>query len=86
VQVTVADTGIGISPADQCQLFEKFFRADHPLVRRVPGTGLGLSIVKSLVEVHGGRIWVESQLDEGSTFYFTLPIAPESEPSHQSAP
>jgi signal transduction histidine kinase len=86
VQVAVTDTGIGIAPADQLQLFEKFFRADHPLVRRVPGTGLGLSIVKSLVEVHGGRIWVESQLDEGSTFYFTLPIAPESEPSHQSAP
>jgi len=75
VQVVVADTGIGISPADQSRLFDNFFRADHPLVRQVPGTGLGLSIVKSLVEMHGGSIWVESQVDEGSTFHFTLPTA-----------
>ena len=73
-QITVRDTGIGITPADQARLFTKFFRADHPLVRQVPGTGLGLSIVKSLVELHGGRVWVDSQVDQGSAFHFTLPI------------
>lgn len=75
VQVDVADTGIGIAPQDQEKLFTRFFRADHPEVRRVAGTGLGLSIAKSIVEMHGGRIWVESQLGEGSTFSFTLPLA-----------
>ncbi len=75
VQVDVADTGIGIAPQDQDRLFTRFFRADHPEVRRVAGTGLGLSIAKSIIEMHGGRIWVESKLGEGSTFSFTLPLA-----------
>ncbi|MDH4138552.1 MAG: ATP-binding protein, partial [Anaerolineae bacterium] len=75
LQVDVADTGIGITPQDQERLFTRFFRADHPEVRRVTGTGLGLSITKSIVELHGGRIWVKSQLGEGSTFSFTLPLA-----------
>lgn len=75
VQVDIADTGIGIASQDQEKLFTRFFRADHPEVRRVAGTGLGLSITKSIVEMHGGRIWVESQLGEGSTFSFTLPLA-----------
>jgi signal transduction histidine kinase len=75
MQVDVADTGIGIAPQDQEKLFSRFFRADQPGVRRVAGTGLGLSITKSIVEMHGGRIWVESQLGESSTFSFTLPLA-----------
>jgi PAS domain S-box-containing protein len=75
VQVNVADTGIGVAPQDQEKLFTRFFRADHPGVRRVAGTGLGLSITKSIVQMHGGRIWVESQLGKGSTFSFTLPLA-----------
>jgi signal transduction histidine kinase/GAF domain-containing protein len=75
MQVDIADTGIGIAPQDQEKLFTRFFRADHPGVRRVVGTGLGLSITKSIVEMHGGHIWVESQLGEGSTFSFTLPLA-----------
>jgi len=75
VQVDVTDTGIGIAPQDQEKLFTRFFRADHPGVRRVAGTGLGLSIAKSIVEMHGGRIWVKSQLGEGSTFSFTLSLA-----------
>jgi histidine kinase len=74
VRVDVVDSGIGMSLEDQQQLFEKFFRADHPIVRRETGTGLGLSIVKSIVETHGGRIWVESELGAGSTFSFTLPV------------
>jgi len=75
LQVDVADTGVGIAPQDQERLFTRFFRADHPEVRRVTGTGLGLSITKSIVELHGGHIWVKSQLGEGSTFSFTLPLA-----------
>jgi len=77
VQVDVTDTGIGIAPEDQERIFERFFRADHELVRRQSGTGLGLPIVKSIVEMHGGRIWVKSELGKGSTFSFTLPIAEE---------
>jgi signal transduction histidine kinase len=74
--VSVRDTGVGISPEDQKKLFTKFFRADDPRVRDVPGTGLGLSITKSLVEIHGGEIWFRSVPDRGTTFTFTLPIAP----------
>jgi signal transduction histidine kinase len=79
VVCSVADTGIGISSADQARLFTKFFRADHPDVRSVPGTGLGLAITKSLVELHGGELWVESDLGKGSTFSFTIPVAQEGE-------
>ncbi|MDY6874897.1 MAG: GAF domain-containing protein [Chloroflexota bacterium] len=75
VHISVRDTGIGIALKDQEKIFDRFFRADDPLVQETPGTGLGLSIVKSLAEVQGGRIWVESELGEGSTFTFTLPIA-----------
>lgn len=73
VHVSVRDTGIGIAPEDQERIFDRFFRADDPVVQQVPGTGLGLAIVRSLVEMQGGRIWVESQVGVGSTFTFTLP-------------
>lgn len=72
--ISVRDSGLGISPEDQRNLFTKFFRADDPRVREVPGTGLGLSITKSLVETHGGEIWFESEPDQGTVFTFTLPI------------
>ena len=72
VQVSVRDTGVGIRAEDQESIFDRFFRADDPLVQSTPGTGLGLSIVKSLVEMQGGEIWVDSELGEGSTFTFTL--------------
>jgi len=75
VQVDVTDTGIGISPEDQEKIFDRFFRADHPLVRDTRGTGLGLPIVKSLVEMHGGRVWVKSEPGKGSTFSFTIPLS-----------
>lgn len=75
LQVSVADTGIGIASEDREKIFERFYRADHPLVQEVAGTGLGLHIAKSLVEMHGGAIWVESELGQGSTFSFTLPLA-----------
>jgi GAF domain-containing protein len=75
VQVNITDDGIGIAPEEQEKIFERFFRSDHPLVQETPGTGLGLPITCSLVEMHGGRLWVESQVGQGSTFSFTLPLA-----------
>ncbi len=80
VQIDVADTGIGISPQDQEKVFERFYRADHPVVQETGGTGLGLSIVKSFVELHGGTLWLKSELGKGSTFSFTMPIAVFTEP------
>ncbi len=77
VVISVADSGIGISEEDQRQLFTKFFRVDSSLTREIGGTGLGLSICKSVVELQGGRIWATSTSGEGSTFAFTVPVAPE---------
>jgi signal transduction histidine kinase len=78
LQVSVSDTGIGISAQDLPRLEEKFFRADRELVREQPGNGLGVPIARRLVELHGGQFTVESELDKGSTFSFTLPIASQS--------
>lgn len=73
VVCSVQDQGYGISTADQQRLFTKFFRADDPNIRQASGTGLGLSITKGIIELHGGRIWVESSLGEGTTFHFAIP-------------
>jgi signal transduction histidine kinase len=74
VRYSVSDTGIGI-PSDQLDLvFAEFKQLDAAITREFGGTGLGLSITKKFVEMHGGRIWVESRLDEGSTFHFTIPL------------
>jgi len=75
IYCSVSDTGIGMSPEDQAHLFTKFFRSSDPRVQEAHGTGLGLCIVKSLVELQGGSLEVESQLGEGTTFTFTVPIA-----------
>jgi signal transduction histidine kinase len=72
--VAVHDTGPGIAAADQAKIFEEFHQADSSSTRTKGGTGLGLSIAKRIVEIHGGRIWVESKPGRGSTFLFTLPI------------
>jgi signal transduction histidine kinase len=77
VQVSVRDQGIGMSPRDMGQLFEKFYRVDRDEVRRAGGTGLGLYITKRLVEMHGGRLWAESWPGVGSVFRFTLPTSAE---------
>lgn len=74
LSVAVADTGYGISDEDQQQLFRKFFRATDQNIRDVPGTGLGLAITRSMIEMHGGEIWFNSTLGEGSTFGFDLPL------------
>ena len=66
--VAVRDTGPGIAPADQAKIFEEFQQADNSSTRKKGGTGLGLSIAKRIIEMHGGRIWVESELGRGSTF------------------
>jgi signal transduction histidine kinase len=73
----VADTGPGIAPADQEKIFQEFQQVDSSSTRQKGGTGLGLSIAKRIIELHGGRIWVESNPGEGSTFWFTLPIRAE---------
>jgi two-component system phosphate regulon sensor histidine kinase PhoR len=74
VTFTVSDTGIGIPQSDQPRIFERFYRVDVARSREVGGTGLGLAIAKHLVEVHGGRIWVESEVGQGSQFHFTVPL------------
>jgi PAS domain S-box-containing protein len=76
IQVDIQDNGIGIPLSEQEQVFRRFYRGEDPLVLETPGTGLGLAVVKTLVEMHGGRIWLESQgvAGEGSTFSFTLPV------------
>jgi PAS domain S-box-containing protein len=77
VQVDVRDSGIGISLEQQDRVFERFFRGEDPMVLATPGTGLGLSIVKQLVEMHHGKIWMNSNgiSGQGSTFSFTIPVA-----------
>jgi CheY-like chemotaxis protein len=70
----VADTGMGIAPEDMLRIFDEFQRADGGKSRGYGGAGLGLAISRRFVELHGGHIWVESQIGEGSTFYFSLPV------------
>jgi signal transduction histidine kinase len=75
----IRDTGLGISVKDQGELFTQFFRSNNEEARKQPGTGLGLSITKSLIELQGGAIWVESELGQGSTFSFSMPITENGE-------
>jgi signal transduction histidine kinase len=72
--VSVSDTGPGIAADDQQRIFEEFQQVDSSSTREKGGTGLGLSISKKIIELHGGRIWIESELGRGSTFRFTLPV------------
>jgi len=76
VEIAVSDTGIGIAPEDQETIFEEFRQAGSDYVRKREGTGLGLALAKRFVELHGGRIWVKSEVGRGSTFTFTIPERP----------
>ena len=80
--VAVHDTGPGISEADQGKIFEEFQQADSSSTKQKGGTGLGLAIAKRIIEMHGGRLWVESELGHGSTFSFTVPVKVERQVGH----
>ena len=77
ITIAVSDTGIGIAPEDQAAIFEEFRQVGREDARKQEGTGLGLTLAKKFVELHGGRIWVQSQVGQGSTFSFTLPVRPD---------
>ena len=84
VILTVSDTGIGIPQADQPRIFERFYRVDVARSREAGGTGLGLAIAKHLVEVHGGRLWVDSEVGQGSQFHFSVPLFDAEHPTSRS--
>jgi signal transduction histidine kinase len=75
--ISVRDTGPGIAEADQAKIFDEFQQADSTQTKVKGGTGLGLSIAKRIIEMHGGKLWVESSLGAGSTFSFTVPLRVE---------
>ncbi|MBN1955744.1 MAG: GAF domain-containing protein [Anaerolineae bacterium] len=85
IQVAVTDSGIGIAEEKMGTIFEAFIQADASPSRKYGGTGLGLTLSRQMVELHGGEMWVESEVGEGSTFYFTLPIAGPPEPEEETA-
>ena len=72
----MSDTGVGIAPEDQEAVFEEFRQVGRTTHKKREGTGLGLALARKFVELHGGRIWVKSEVGEGSTFTFTLPVRP----------
>ncbi len=77
VQVAVSDSGIGIKPEDKELIFDGLRALDAARIGQEQGTGIGLTLVKRIVELHGGKIWVETELDKGSTFVFALPLKPQ---------
>jgi signal transduction histidine kinase len=76
VELSVSDTGIGIAPGDQAAIFEEFRQVGTDYARKHEGTGLGLALARKFVELHGGKIWVQSQVGQGATFTFTVPVRP----------
>jgi len=74
---SVSDTGGGIAPQDRPRIFEQFYRADNALISGLGETGVGLAIVKAMVEAHGGQVWVDTELGQGTTFHVTLPYGLE---------
>ncbi|MET0630205.1 MAG: HAMP domain-containing sensor histidine kinase, partial [Xanthobacteraceae bacterium] len=79
---SVRDTGPGIAEADQKKIFEEFQQADSSATKKKGGTGLGLSIARRIIEMHGGRIWVDSKIGEGSTFSVEIPVSVEQQVGH----
>ena len=86
MKVSVSDDGIGIPAKVLARVFERFFQVETHLTRRHGGMGLGLSVAKAMVELHGGRIWVESQEGRGSTFTFLLPTSQTKQPASSTSP
>jgi signal transduction histidine kinase/CheY-like chemotaxis protein len=86
VLISVTDTGIGIKPDDQETIFEEFYQVDSSYARQYQGTGLGLALTRKLVELHGGKIWVESEVGKGSKFTFTIPQRLEEAPAVEEIP
>jgi CheY-like chemotaxis protein len=86
LHVAVKDTGVGIPEDKQAKIFEPFSQADGSMARKYGGTGLGLNICVRLVELMGGRVWLDSEVGKGSTFHFTIQLLPAKKPSTQSAP
>ncbi|MDQ6925327.1 MAG: ATP-binding protein, partial [Candidatus Eremiobacteraeota bacterium] len=86
LHVEVGDTGIGIAPEHHELVFREFAQVDSSTSRRHHGTGLGLAIARTLVELHGGRIWVESALGDGARFHFTIPQPTQQDSDGASAP
>jgi signal transduction histidine kinase len=78
VEISVTDTGVGIASEDQAAVFEEFRQVGSDETRKQEGTGLGLALAKKFVELHGGTMWVQSELGRGSTFTFTLPLRAEA--------
>jgi len=78
-QVSIADTGPGIPPEEVRKIFDEFYQVTRPGKQKSQGVGLGLAISKKLVEMHGGKIWVESEIGKGSMFHFTLPTQPKTD-------
>ena len=74
IRVSVRDTGIGIAPEDQASVFDEFQQVGRPSDRSREGTGLGLTLAKRFIELHGGRIWLKSEIGKGTTFTFSLPL------------
>ncbi|WP_461252362.1 ATP-binding protein, partial [Treponema sp. R8-4-B8] len=83
LQVSVSDTGIGITPEQQAKLFKSFEQAESSTTRKYGGTGLGLAISKNIVEMMGGKIWIESEPEKGSTFYFTIQLRRSTNEKHR---
>jgi signal transduction histidine kinase len=86
LKISVADNGIGIPPRDLSRVFERFFQVETHLTRRHTGMGLGLAVTKAMIELHGGRIWAESEVGKGSTFTFLLPTHQEKPAAVASNP
>jgi signal transduction histidine kinase len=87
MKISVMDDGVGIPAKDLPRVFERFFQVDTHLTRRFGGMGLGLAVARAMVELHGGRIWAESEESKGSTFTFLLPTdQPAGQPGHSSSP